>query len=91
MDFKSKLKEKYDKLSKLASNIDSLPKLKVPAEIQQERYNICLACDKLYKPTNTCKICGCFMNIKTWMPTQNCPVFKWDKYKVPESDSETKE
>lgn len=50
---------------------------KVSEEIQQQRYNICLSCDKLYQPTNTCKLCGCFMRAKTWLPRQSCPIKKW--------------
>lgn len=52
--------------------------VKVKGHIQKERYDICLSCDKLYLPSKTCKVCGCFMNIKTWMPKQSCPLKKWE-------------
>ncbi len=51
--------------------------VKVSDEIQQYRYNICKSCDKLYKPTDSCKMCGCFMKVKTWMPQHACPIKKW--------------
>lgn len=52
---------------------------KVSEEVQLHRYQICQSCEKLYKPTNTCKVCGCFMKVKTWMPNQSCPIGKWSK------------
>lgn len=50
---------------------------KVSEELRAERINICMGCEKLYKPTTTCKVCGCFMSLKTWMPRQSCPLKKW--------------
>ena len=34
-------------------------------EIAQERLDICQSCEFLFKKTNTCKKCGCFMDAKT--------------------------
>lgn len=50
---------------------------KVAPELREERMSICLSCEKLYKPTTTCKMCGCFMSLKTWLPRQSCPANKW--------------
>lgn len=50
---------------------------KVSPEVQEYRYNICQGCEKLYKPTDTCKSCGCFMKVKTWIPQRSCPLKKW--------------
>ena len=47
-------------------------------EIRDARYDICLGCDRLFKPTSTCKECGCFMNRKTWLKDASCPIGKWD-------------
>ena len=52
---------------------------KVSEGVQQARYDICQGCEKLYKPTDTCKMCGCFMKVKTWLPAQECPLQKWGK------------
>lgn len=52
----------------------------VPDHIAEERLNICLSCDKLYKPTKSCKLCGCFMVAKTKLAKQACPVKKWTTY-----------
>jgi hypothetical protein len=54
--------------------------IKVPDEVQKMRMDICLSCEKLYKPTTSCKLCGCFMSVKTYMPQQKCPIDKWQKY-----------
>lgn len=62
--------------------IELLPN-KVSQEVQKKRMSICESCDKLYKPTYTCKACGCFMNVKTWMGDQKCPLNKWDKEPAP--------
>ena len=40
--------------------------------------NICNECPRLFKPTYTCKECGCFMKIKTHIKSQRCPLGKWE-------------
>lgn len=50
---------------------------KVSTEIHEFRYAICQECPFLYKPTDTCKKCGCFMKIKAFMPKHSCPIGKW--------------
>lgn len=42
-----------------------------------DRYNTCLGCERLFKPTRTCKECGCFMSLKTWLKHAECPLGKW--------------
>jgi hypothetical protein len=44
-----------------------------------ERLEICKNCPRLFKPTYTCRECGCFMQIKARIPSQKCPLGKWDK------------
>lgn len=44
---------------------------------KNKRYEICLGCDRLFKPTKTCLECGCFMNKKTWLKDAECPLGKW--------------
>jgi hypothetical protein len=50
-------------------------------EIRNERLNICKGCDHLFKPTRTCKKCGCFMAAKTWLRKAYCPIGLWDSDK----------
>jgi hypothetical protein len=46
-------------------------------EIRGDRYKTCLGCERLFKPTRTCKECGCFMSLKTWLKHAECPLGKW--------------
>lgn len=73
-----KLKEKMESLRNTTEDaaVEMLTN-KVSPEVQFMRFNTCLSCEKLYKPTDTCKACGCFMRIKTWMPNVSCPLNKW--------------
>jgi len=41
------------------------------------RWNICVSCDRLFKPTRQCKECGCFMKIKVRLKGSTCPLKKW--------------
>lgn len=41
------------------------------------RMDICNGCDRLFKPTKSCKECGCFMALKTWIEVSVCPIGKW--------------
>lgn len=74
-----KLKNKMVEVRKIAEQkaVESLIIDKVAPEVQKERISICYECEKLYKPTEQCKLCGCFMNVKTWMPEVKCPANKW--------------
>jgi hypothetical protein len=73
-----KLKQKMQQVRDVAqSSASGLLTQKVEPEVQAYRYGICSSCEKLYKPTDTCKACGCFMKVKTWMPKQSCPIKKW--------------
>lgn len=41
------------------------------------RYSICLECDKLLSATKQCKECGCFMVLKVKLKDAVCPLAKW--------------
>jgi len=80
MTLLNKLKERIEKARDVAENAAAkLIVIRVHEEVQKERYDICQGCEKLYKLTDTCKVCGCFMKVKTWMPNQECPLKKWPK------------
>lgn len=51
--------------------------IKLSEEERNIRYDICKSCEWLFTPTNSCKKCGCFMALKTYMPNQSCPIGKW--------------
>ena len=46
-------------------------------DIVQARWQECLKCEYLIKATGNCKKCGCFMQLKTKMAGQKCPIGKW--------------
>lgn len=79
----NKLQQKVKQIADATQKItvDILPdEHKAPEHIREERWKICQECPKLYVPTSTCKLCGCFMVLKTWLPYQKCPIDKWGKY-----------
>ena len=51
--------------------------IKVTDITRDERLNLCMSCEHLFKPTNTCKKCGCFVKAKTWLKDAKCPLNKW--------------
>lgn len=46
-------------------------------EQRDGRLSTCKDCDSLFKPTRTCRECGCFMALKTWLKDATCPLGKW--------------
>ena len=51
----------------------------VPNEVYEDRIAICKGCVYYFKPTGTCKDCGCFMKIKARLSTMGCSQKKWEK------------
>jgi hypothetical protein len=51
----------------------------VPDNIYQDRISICKDCIFYFKPTGTCKDCGCFMKIKARLAPMECSQKKWEK------------
>lgn len=78
--FKNKLKSKISQLKEKHEN-DSISSIietiKIDEETRNERFNMCISCEHLFKLTNTCKKCGCFMTAKTWLKNASCPIKKW--------------
>lgn len=68
------LKKIEEKKGLMAAFRKTLP---IPVEVYESRLNTCKSCEHAYKPTLTCKKCGCFMKIKAKMPEMNCPIGKW--------------
>lgn len=79
-----KLKAKYETMRQEAALIadQSAAKfntLRLTDAQRERRYDICKACEWLYKPSMSCKKCGCFMGVKTYLPNSECPIGKWGK------------
>lgn len=59
----------------------------VNKEVYKERLDICRGCDEYFKPTGSCKLCGCFMRIKASIGIMECPKEYWlatQIYEAPE-------
>jgi hypothetical protein len=82
----SKLKEKMIKLrdaaEKAAAEHILTDEGKVSAEVQAARYATCQGCEHLHEATNRCRLCGCFMGVKTWMKRESCPIKKWTSEEI---------
>mgnify|MGYP003138359462 FL=1 len=51
----------------------------VPNNVYEDRIAICRSCVYYFKPTGTCKDCGCFMKIKARLAPMECSQKKWQK------------
>ena len=51
----------------------------VPNEVYEDRLAICKECIYYFKPTGTCKDCGCFMKLKARLAPMECSQKKWQK------------
>ncbi len=51
----------------------------VDDEVAIARLAICRDCPLLFKPTWTCKSCGCFMKVKARLDFAECPEGHWGK------------
>ena len=49
----------------------------VEKENAERRYEVCKECPKFVKLSTQCKICLCFMPIKTKLNMTECPIGKW--------------
>ena len=47
--------------------------------VYKDRITICKSCVYYFKPTGSCKDCGCFMKIKARLAPMACSQKKWDK------------
>ena len=51
----------------------------VPNDVYEDRIAICKECIYYFKPTGSCKDCGCFMKIKARLAPMSCGQKKWQK------------
>ena len=51
----------------------------VDKKVYKDRLDICKKCTNYFKPTGTCKKCGCFMRIKASIGVMECPDLLWKK------------
>jgi hypothetical protein len=46
-------------------------------ELYKKRKEICDQCEKKDNEKNTCKVCGCYLEIKLRATFSHCPMYKW--------------
>lgn len=46
-------------------------------ELAKERLKVCEPCEHFTKMSRQCKLCGCFMDMKTKLLRATCPAGKW--------------
>lgn len=49
----------------------------VQPEVAKARLDICKACEHFKERTGQCKLCNCFMKVKTTLRSASCPIKKW--------------
>lgn len=62
-----------DKMSQVAEKASAMV---ADEEVQQTRISICNSCEFLTM-TRNCKKCGCFVDAKSRLAGQRCPIRKW--------------
>jgi hypothetical protein len=46
-------------------------------DLAKERMKLCTQCEYFTKLSRQCKLCGCFLDMKTKLLDASCPVEKW--------------
>jgi hypothetical protein len=55
----------------------------VSKEEYQDRVKTCISCDEFDEDARICNHdnCGCYITLKAWWATEDCPLGKWPKRK----------
>lgn len=64
-------------MSLIKAIIGAMLNKKVTPAQKQQRLSICNTCPHLYTPTRQCSQCLCFVDAKTEIKTEHCPLYKW--------------
>lgn len=51
----------------------------VDPKTKSERMEICMACENYYAETKRCTVCTCYLDKKTVLACEECPLKKWLK------------
>lgn len=63
----------YQTIREYIDNLD--PDYKAGEELYEERLSICKECEMLL--AGMCRSCGCYVEMRTAIRTNNCPRKKW--------------
>jgi hypothetical protein len=75
MSFIKRLQAKKEQLAEATADLVS--GARVSSDQRQQRLTICQRCEHLSKTFEICKLCGCTVRSKTWLPSQTCPINNW--------------
>jgi hypothetical protein len=81
---KAKLSERANRIKDSSVNFLEDSNLKVPEAVREERLTICKSCPQMHD-VGLCKLCGCYMPVKTYLSSSSCPLKKWSKIDVDKS------
>ena len=76
MDNSEKLKSGFKSLFNVAKNIAAGNDQSVTEEVRNDRISLCNGCPKLMV-TRQCSECLCFVDLKTKLKQESCPLKKW--------------
>ena len=51
--------------------------VRVTPEEREARIETCHRCPAYESPLGECGLCGCYVALKAWLRTENCPARKW--------------
>jgi len=51
-----------------------------PESVSQFRMELCEECEHFRANSKMCKICGCYLPLKTQMANMKCPLDKWTEW-----------
>lgn len=89
MNYVEKIKNKFAEINAAKNTFTKMVGSKfVSDEVSSQRTTICQSCDKLFKPTNQCRLCGCFIFTKTKLAASHCPINKWTIEIVQEKENQ---
>jgi hypothetical protein len=72
-----KIKSGFKSLFTIGANIVNGVDQTVSEQTKFERRAICESCPKLIKITRQCSECLCFVDLKTTIKQEKCPLDKW--------------
>jgi hypothetical protein len=60
----------------MLDSLDQKPENAIDKEIRNDRIKLCEKCEN-FTTLKFCKLCNCFMPLKTWFPNKKCPDGRW--------------
>lgn len=75
MSFLGKLKDRVEQAAIITA--EKVGFVLAEDSVVEQRIALCNECPNLFTPTRSCKLCGCFIDLKTKNQKSRCPINKW--------------